>query len=94
MSNMSDLDIQMREAGIDHSNMTLEEAIDLLRTVEVDMALAEDCMECEAPELGIMLIQQRTGWDYDAYYCNHRCRLAMPEHIAAEVLGLEETCDA
>lgn len=92
MSHMSDLDLHLREAGIDPSSVgSLEEATDLLRCAEVSQALAEDCAWCEAPEQGIMHYEQYSETEYEVQWCAHRCKLAMPEHIAAEALGLEDS---
>lgn len=88
MGAMSDLDILLREAGIDPSNMELEEAIDLLREREVGEALDQDCYVCEVPDLGILYY----GYDgMGVIHCPHQCRLAMPENIAVETIGLEDT---
>ncbi len=93
MSAMSDLDLQLREAGINPESVTLEEAIDILRTIEVAEDLDEDCDNCEIPEMGIITYTQFSDREYEVIHCGHPCRVEMPQYIADELLGLEETME-
>jgi len=93
MSHMSNLDLSIREAGINPESLdTLEEVIDLLRSHEISKALDQDCAECEVPELGIQHFVEDEMVTH-IVHCGHRCRLSMPEHIAAELLGMEDSYD-
>lgn len=91
MGHMNYLDLQLREAGIDPGSVTLDEAIDLLRSHDINKEFSTDCAVCELPENGIITYTQFSETEYDVLWCSHRCRLAMPKYIAAELLGLEET---
>mgnify|MGYP001593739749 FL=1 len=75
MSHMSDLDIQLREAGIDPESLnSVEEALDLLRGIEIAIALDGDCAVCEVPEEGIIHFEADQGQGYYLVQCDHRCR--------------------
>lgn len=91
MGVMSDLDLRLWEAGIDPTSVTLEEAIDLLRCHDIDQEFAADCALCIDPNFGIIEYAEFEDGTAETFRCGHRCRLEMPEHVAAETLGLEDT---
>ena len=90
MSYMSKLDAQLKEAGIDPESLPLQEAVELLQDLEIAKLFDDECADCDVPEEG-MILYRRYKDEVEIWYCNHRCRLTMPEHIAAELLGLEDT---